>query len=227
MKKKLFKILILFITIILLFGTIQVFATAPYENPDFYAPKVENADNTSFKEKANKILGLISAIGTVCSVVIVSIIGLRYIVGSVEEKAEYKKTMLGYLIGAVLLFSATTLPDMIYKFVNPTYSLSRYKVTSEYKEDKKSKVFTYCAECDRPKDLCKDKNHELTYSKANTSYSCGHCKKELSQTERSNRMCDDCGKGDKYACSYCDDQLSNQEIKNNMCSNCQNGKNIN
>ena len=114
MKNKLLKILILIVTIILLFGSTQVFATAPYENPDFYEPKIENANNTSFKEKVNKILGLISAVGTVCSVVIVAIIGLRYMLGSTEEKAEYKKTMIGYLIGALLLFSATTLPNMLY-----------------------------------------------------------------------------------------------------------------
>lgn len=138
MKNKLLKIFILIITIILLFGNTQVFAkktlkpyenviapdvepnapeadlNAPYKNPDFYEPNITNTSNNSFKTKVNKILGLISAVGTICSVAIVSIIGLRYMLGSVEEKAEYKKTMIGYLIGAFLLFSATTLPSILY-----------------------------------------------------------------------------------------------------------------
>lgn len=114
MKSKLIKILILIVTIILLFGNTQVFANAPYENPNFYKPDVNNADNEAIKTKANVILGIISAIGTVCSVIVVSAIGIRYMFGSVEEKAEYKKTAIAYLIGAFLLFSATTLPNMLY-----------------------------------------------------------------------------------------------------------------
>ena len=34
----------------------------------------------------------------------------------VEEKAEYKKTMLPYLIGAVLVFATSNLIAIIYKF---------------------------------------------------------------------------------------------------------------
>ena len=34
--------------------------------------------------------------------------------GSVEERSEYKKSMVPYLIGAVLLFSGTAIPQIIY-----------------------------------------------------------------------------------------------------------------
>ena len=36
-------------------------------------------------------------------------------IGSVEEKAEYKKTMTTYLIGAILVFSVTTIPNILYQ----------------------------------------------------------------------------------------------------------------
>ena len=38
--------------------------------------------------------------------------------GSIEEKAEYKKTMIYYMLGALLLFSATTLPNILYKLTS-------------------------------------------------------------------------------------------------------------
>ena len=44
-----------------------------------------------------------------------TIIGVRYIMGSVQEKAEYKQTMWPYVIGAVLIFAGTTLVDIIYR----------------------------------------------------------------------------------------------------------------
>ena len=37
-------------------------------------------------------------------------------VGSVEEKAEYKESMKPYLIGAVLVFTGTLIPQIIYEF---------------------------------------------------------------------------------------------------------------
>ena len=36
--------------------------------------------------------------------------------GSVEEKADYKQTLKPYIIGAFILFTGTTLPNLIYQF---------------------------------------------------------------------------------------------------------------
>ena len=36
--------------------------------------------------------------------------------GSLEEKAEYKKTMMPYIIGAVLVFAASAIAGIIYSF---------------------------------------------------------------------------------------------------------------
>ena len=45
---------------------------------------------------------------------ILMVLGIKYMMGSAEEKAEYKKTMIPYLIGAVLLFAAVNLATYIY-----------------------------------------------------------------------------------------------------------------
>ena len=41
-------------------------------------------------------------------------IGIKYMLGSVEEKAKHKQTLMPYLIGAVLVFSETTIPQILY-----------------------------------------------------------------------------------------------------------------
>lgn len=72
-----------------------------------------NGDNV--ETMGNSILGIIQAIGTYISVGILMTIGIRYMMGSVEERASYKKSMIPYLIGAILLFAAVNITSTIYK----------------------------------------------------------------------------------------------------------------
>lgn len=75
----------------------------------------ENA--TKFISKVEGILSIIQMVGVILSVTILVMIGIKYMLGSVEEKADYKKSMIPYLIGALMVFSVTTLPQLIYKFI--------------------------------------------------------------------------------------------------------------
>lgn len=77
--------------------------------------KGTNANSDTLKLKANKILGLIQIVGVIVSVVMLIAIGIKYMLGSVEEKAEYKETLKPYIIGAFVLFTGTTIPNIIYK----------------------------------------------------------------------------------------------------------------
>ena len=74
-------------------------------------------DSVQLKNKAEHILGIIQAIGVVVSVIMLMVIGIKYMLGSVEERAEYKETLKPYLIGAFMLFSCTTVPQIIYQIV--------------------------------------------------------------------------------------------------------------
>lgn len=66
--------------------------------------------------RVGKILEIIRIIGTVTSVVMLIVIGLKFMLGSVEEKAEYKQSLKPYIIGALLLFTGTIIPQVIYEF---------------------------------------------------------------------------------------------------------------
>ena len=65
-------------------------------------------------KKAGVILGVINVFGIVASVLTLMILGIKYMMGSVEEKAEYKKTLGMYLLGAFLAISITTIPNILY-----------------------------------------------------------------------------------------------------------------
>ena len=47
-------------------------------------------------------------------VTIIQVVGIKYMMGSASEKAEYKKTMIPYIVGAVLIFAGTSLVRVIY-----------------------------------------------------------------------------------------------------------------
>lgn len=95
--------------------------TDPTRNPDYYKPGSINKDDTEkITGKANQIIGAIVTVGTVVSVITLAILGIKYMLGSVEEKAEYKKSMMPYLIGAVLLFASSTIVNIIAKIMQGT-----------------------------------------------------------------------------------------------------------
>lgn len=90
-------------------------------NPDDYDPSKNPLTVEESKEVTSKvgiILGAIRNISVVTAVIIVMIIGLKYILGSVEEKANYKTTMLPYIIGCVMAVAGTTIVSFIYNSMN-------------------------------------------------------------------------------------------------------------
>lgn len=90
----------------------------PLNNPDIYDPSTGQDDSTEFVKMANVIIGILRAIGTILSVVMAVILGIKYMMGSVEEKAEYKKTMIPYIIGIILLFAGAQIVGLIQGLVN-------------------------------------------------------------------------------------------------------------
>ena len=61
----------------------------------------------------NQIIGIITTVGVVVAVVILLVLGIKYMMGSSSEKAEYKKTMIPYLVGAILIFGASAITQVV------------------------------------------------------------------------------------------------------------------
>lgn len=87
----------------------------PTINPEDYKPGEISEDSTTI-DLANKVIGAFQAIGSIVSVLALVIIGIKYMMGSIEEKAEYKQTMVYYIIGAILVFAISNISAMIYNF---------------------------------------------------------------------------------------------------------------
>ena len=119
MKKnsKLIFIFIIIITILLLF-TLNSYAGYTILNPDDWTPSDPTTGNSGkLLEKANSIVYALRIFGTIVAVVAFTVIGIRYMSASTEEKASYKETMVPYLIGAVMIFAIPNIIGIIYDLV--------------------------------------------------------------------------------------------------------------
>jgi len=124
MSKKSIKLLsiVFTIAIVLMTLTVPAFATeTPTEiTPGSFEPDVNSATSgvSELQSAGNKIIGIIQVVGMLTAVIILMVLGIKYMMGSAEEKASYKKTMMPYLVGAVLLFAASGLAEIVYNFVS-------------------------------------------------------------------------------------------------------------
>lgn len=75
-------------------------------------------DTTKVTTIGGKIINIIQVGGIVVAIAVVLIIGIKYMTGSVEQKAEYKKVMIPYIIGAVLLVAGTSIVKVIFNTIN-------------------------------------------------------------------------------------------------------------
>lgn len=84
-------------------------------DPGAYEPDSTTTakDSRKLGEIGNAIIGILQFIGSILSVAILVALGIKYMVGSVEERAEYKKTMLPYFIGAIMIFGITNILAII------------------------------------------------------------------------------------------------------------------
>lgn len=79
--------------------------------------KPDELTESEYKEvfdMTTTIMTTITVIGIVVSIIMVMALGIKYMVGSIEERAEYKRTMIPMLVGAILIFASSTLVSIIY-----------------------------------------------------------------------------------------------------------------
>ena len=113
--KKFSKMISIIMMLVLLFITVSnvVFAAPP--NPGQYTGDDDYSVDT-VTTLGNQIIQIISTIGSIASVIVLIVLGIKYMMGSAEEKAEYKKTMIPYIVGAILIFAATTIANVVFNF---------------------------------------------------------------------------------------------------------------
>ena len=118
--KKTVKIISTILLAIMLLTSISTVALAKVDL-DKTLQGVESAtggDGEQIATVGGNIVNIIQIVGIVVAVIVLLVIGIKYMIGSASEKAEYKKTMIPYIVGAVLIFAGTSLVKVIYSLAS-------------------------------------------------------------------------------------------------------------
>ena len=113
-KIKMFALIIMAIVMVAMLST--VVSAANNVNASDLAGKLHGTTTSasnSITGMGNQIIGIITTVGVVVAVVVLLVLGIKYMMGSASEKAEYKKTMIPYLVGAILIFGASAITKVV------------------------------------------------------------------------------------------------------------------
>ena len=72
-------------------------------------------DTTEIMSTINSILGFLQWAAIIGGVLIITILGIKYMMGSLEEKADYKKSMIPLVVGVIVVMGATTIANILFK----------------------------------------------------------------------------------------------------------------
>lgn len=120
MNKKVFKVLTAVLAILMLVGFVcsSVYAAGEMVTPEKLREKIEYKDTPEMLEMAGRVMGFIRNITVIGGVIILMILGFKYMTGSLEEKADYKKSLIPLVVGILVVMAATTIMSFIINFFN-------------------------------------------------------------------------------------------------------------
>ena len=113
MNKKVLKFAIVLIMIMMI---VSISVSSLALTPGEIAGNTSAQGTNEITNVGNSIVGILQVVGIVLSVIVLIVLGIKYMMGSAEEKAEYKKTMMPYIVGAALIFAASAFAQVIYQF---------------------------------------------------------------------------------------------------------------
>ena len=72
------------------------------------AGKNENdvVDTTKMQSTSKEIVNILIVIGMCVAVVTIAVLGIKFMLGSIEEKAQIKESLVPFIIGCIVVFGA-------------------------------------------------------------------------------------------------------------------------
>jgi len=84
---------------------------------DVYTPNNVTGSPRATQE-INKVLSYVTTVGMIISVLSLVVMGVKFMLASVEERADYKGALIPYVIGACLLFGICSIVKILEEFGN-------------------------------------------------------------------------------------------------------------
>ncbi|MCI8546837.1 MAG: hypothetical protein HFJ44_06355 [Clostridia bacterium] len=118
-KKTIFKILSIALMVAMVAMCLGNVALA---DVDYKPDGTGGATATKFQTILNIFLGLAQVIGIAIAVIMLIVLAIKYISAAPGDKAEIKKHAVVYIVGAVVLFAASGIIQIIKTFAKDTFN---------------------------------------------------------------------------------------------------------
>ncbi len=107
------------IALLIILFTLTIRINATTIDPNDYRPDpITNSEVQEIVDMSAVIISVIRTVGTIVAVVMLLVLGIKYMTGSLEERADYKKSMIPYLVGAFIFFALSQILAVIIQLVN-------------------------------------------------------------------------------------------------------------
>ena len=115
MKKSLKILTVMLLVVMMITISTSVFAGNQLKPSDLNAKYEGNT--VELQNTAGRIMGMIRNLAVIASVIILMVIGVKFMLGSTEEKAEYKKSLIPLIVGIVLVVGATSIATFLFSMM--------------------------------------------------------------------------------------------------------------
>ncbi len=110
------KVFIVFLSIIIMIG----FLSVVYAGDNFDTSRFENHSGSAASESVKNMSGGILAVVRIAAVgiglIMLTVLGMKYMLASPGDRAEIKGSAIRYILGAVIMFAAAALLSIIASF---------------------------------------------------------------------------------------------------------------
>lgn len=124
MTKKIVKMLIVALLAVVLVASLSQSVFADFKFSDIDVEKVtkDASDNSGAAKSVNNILGailtIVQVVGTGVAVIMLVVLAIKYISAAPGDKADIKKHAVVYVVGAVVLFAASGILQIVKNFAS-------------------------------------------------------------------------------------------------------------
>ena len=120
MKKTMKIIAILLVVIIAVMVLSNTALAVELKWDDSVSGKIQGGDTTgasgSIGKMASAIINIVQVVGMAVAVIMLIVLAIKYISAAPSDKAEIKKHAVVYVVGAVVLFAASGILEIVQKF---------------------------------------------------------------------------------------------------------------
>lgn len=114
MKKSMKIASILMVIVMMIMVATPVFASSTIEQLEGKIETPSSAGAGKLLNLVGRVLGFLKWAAIVGGVLIITIIGIKYMMGSLEEKAQYQKSLVPLVVGIIVVMGATTIASILF-----------------------------------------------------------------------------------------------------------------